>query len=259
MKLNREQMQNWQTNGYLAIEDVIPLEIIEEEKRRFDWLCEHWNSAEAQRLSPMHETGVLREEWSKQTVRGFSDLAEHEAIFRQHALHPNLLDIVADLIGTPFSLYETQALLKPPSIGSPKPPHQDNAYFCVDPADAVITCWCALDDATIENGCMRYVPGSHLHGLIEHEWIKDTPHQVPAGIDPNQAVPVPLRAGGVAIHHSLTLHCSGPNHSKHWRRPLICHYVRDDADLSKAVRSSTSLIPARAAGVARQPALSERA
>ncbi|MGH7214482.1 MAG: phytanoyl-CoA dioxygenase family protein [Tepidisphaeraceae bacterium] len=41
----------------------------------------------------------------------------------------------------------------------------------VAPADAEITCWCAMDDATVENGCMRYVPGSHRRGLIAHEFI----------------------------------------------------------------------------------------
>lgn len=235
----------WRECGYLAVPCVVPLDLIAAEKERFSWLCDNWDSPEAQRLNPTHETGLPREQWTSATVRGFSDIAEHEPIFRRHALHPTLLDIVEELIGSPFSLFETQALLKPPSIGTPKPPHQDNAYFCVEPADAVITCWCALDDATIENGCMRYIPGSHQLGLVEHRWIPDTPHQVPVGVDEGQAVAVPMQAGGVIIHHSLTLHCSGPNRTLHWRRPFICHYVRDDADLSHAVRASTRLIPAR--------------
>ena len=244
--LTREQKQFWIDNGYLAVENVIPRALIEAEKQRFDELCESWNRPEGQRLRPLHEPSLPQAQWGPRTVRGFSDLAEHEPVFRQHALHEALLDLVAALIGTPFSLYETQALLKPPSIGSPQPPHQDNAYFQVDPAEAVITCWCALDDATIENGCMQYIPGSHKFGLIEHKWIKDTPHQVPVGVDLNQTVTVPLPAGGVAFHHSLTLHGSGANRSTNWRRAMICHYVRDDADVSNAVHSSTRFIPARA-------------
>jgi ectoine hydroxylase-related dioxygenase (phytanoyl-CoA dioxygenase family) len=177
-------------------------------------------------------------------VRGFSELADHEPIFRRHALHPYLLDIVADLIGTPFSVSETQSLLKPPSIGSPKPPHQDNAYLQVEPPDALVTGWCALDDATIENGCMRYVPGSHRLGMISHTWLSGTTHQVPSGVDEGQCVAVPVKAGAVIFHHSLTLHCSGENRSTNWRRAMICHYVRDDADLSKAIRSAQPLIPA---------------
>lgn len=245
MTLNQEQKTFWNDNGYLAVENVIPLHLIAREKERFSWLCEHCDGPEAKRLNPLHETGLTQSQWGPKTVRGFSDLAEHDPVFRAHALHKNLLDLVEELIGTPFSLYETQALLKPPSIGSPKPLHQDNAYFQVDPADAVITCWCALDDATIENGCMMYVPASHKRGLIEHRWIKDTPHQVPVGVDVSKPVPVPLKPGGIAFHHSLTLHMSGANRSQGWRRGLICHYVRNDADLSNAVHSSTRLIPAR--------------
>ena len=72
-----------------------------------------------------------------------------------------------------------------------------------------------------------------------------TPHQVPVGVNAGKVMPVPLRAGGVAFHHSLTLHSSGPNRTNNWRRPLICVYARDDADLSNAVHNSTRLIPAR--------------
>ena len=245
MKLNSEQKQFWEENGYLAVEDVIPREVIEAEKKRFDWLCAHWDSAEAKKLRVSHETGLPRDKWSPQTVRGFAYLAENDEVFRRHAFHPNLLDIVEELIGRPFALYESQALLKPPGIGSPKPPHQDNAYFKVSPADAVITCWCALDDATVENGCMQYIPASHKLGLVEHQWIKDTPHQVPVGVDAAKAVSVPLRAGGVVMHHSLTLHMSGPNRTQQWRRPLICHFVREDADLSASVVPREHLVHAR--------------
>ena len=53
MKLSAEQKRFWIDNGYLAVENVIPREIIDAEKQRFDWLCEHWNSPEAQKLHPM--------------------------------------------------------------------------------------------------------------------------------------------------------------------------------------------------------------
>ena len=241
------QKSFWKDNGYLPVENVIPRELIAAEKDRFSWLCENWNTPEGALVKPMHETNVPRDKWSPTTIRGFSDLAEHEPVFRAHALHANLLNLVEQLIGKPFSLYETQALLKPPAIGLPKPPHQDNAYFQVDPHDAVITCWCALDDATLGNGCMMYVPASHKLGLIEHRWIEGTPHQVPVGgaaAGAGKPVAVPMTAGGVIFHHSLTLHMSGANRSNGWRRPFICHFVRNDADLSR-VRSSTRLIPAR--------------
>lgn len=245
MRLTSEQKTFYQDNGYLALENVIPLDLIAAERERFAWLCEHWDSPEAQRAGIGHETGLPKEKWTSKTVRKFYGLIPHEPTFREHAVHPNLLDIVTDLIGTPFSVYEDQALLKPPSFGSPKPAHQDNAYFKVQPADAVITCWCAVDDATLENGCMRYFPGSHKLGLLEHKWIEGTPHQVPDGFDVKDAVPVPLKAGGIAFHHSLTLHMSLENTTRNWRRSFICHYVRNDADLSKASMPNSKLLKGR--------------
>jgi phytanoyl-CoA hydroxylase len=245
MRLTEEQKKFWSKNGYLAVEGVIPLDLIESEKERFEWLCENWDSPAAQAMRPTHESGLSPEDWNAKTSRGFADLALHDDAFRAHALHPTLLDIVEDLIGSPIALYETQALLKPPSIGSPKPPHQDNAYFRVIPDDAVITCWGALDDATVENGCMQYIPGSHRLGHIKHKWIEGTPHQVPEGVDLNKAVSVPLKAGGVIFHHSLTLHMSGPNNSQQWRRPLICHYAREDADFTNSVVSPQKFLHAR--------------
>jgi ectoine hydroxylase-related dioxygenase (phytanoyl-CoA dioxygenase family) len=138
--------------------------------------------------------------------------------------------MVEQLIGRPVRLYADQALLKPPFVGSSKLPHQDNAYFRVVPDEAVITCWCALDEATLENGCMHYLPGTHRAGIVEHEAIKGTPHLVPKECDLDAAVAVPLRAGGVIFHHACTLHFSPENRTPHWRRAFVCHFVRDGAE-----------------------------
>jgi ectoine hydroxylase-related dioxygenase (phytanoyl-CoA dioxygenase family) len=245
LRLTPKQTGFYRDNGYLAVENVIPAGLIAAERERFDSLCEHWDGPEARRVGVQHEPGLPPERWSAKTVRKFTELMPHEPVFRAHALHPNLVDIVADLIGTPFSLFVDQALLKPPSVGSPKPAHQDNAYFKVRPHDAVITCWCAIDDATLENGCMRYLPGTHKLGLLDHKQIEGTPHLVPEGYDVSQAVPVPLRAGGVAFHHGLTLHLSLENRSATWRRSFICHYVRTDADFALTGKDPAKLLKVR--------------
>jgi len=245
MKLSSSQKSSWANDGHLAVENVIPLDLIARERERFDWWCRNWDRPEAKPLNVQHEDSQPREKWTAKTVRKIHMLERHDDVFRAHAFHANLLDIVSELIGTPFSLYETQAFLKPPSFGSPKPPHQDNAYFLVKPADAVITCWGAVDDATIENGCMQYYPGSHKAGMIEHKWIEGTPHQVPVGYDTSKPVPVPIKAGGIIFHHSLALHMSLENRSAHWRRAFVCHFIRDDADTTKSPIPRNMMIHAR--------------
>ena len=81
--------------------------------------------------------------------------------------------MVRSLIGPDLKIYVDQTLCKPPKVGSAKPPHQDSAYWTnIDPPSLVI-CWMPLDDATEENGCMRFIPGSHQLGVIEHKHLED--------------------------------------------------------------------------------------
>lgn len=234
MKLTSEQKKFFADNGFLAVENVADAELVKAMLKRIEELCEAWDSEEAKRVGVQQEAeiaGAMATVKTMQTVRKFSGLVGYEPIFKAHAENPELLDLVEDLIGTPISLYADQALLKPPLVGSEKLPHQDNAYFKVEPADAVITCWCALDEATVENGCMHYLRGSHKLGLVDHKHIPGTPHLVPNGFEPEKAVAVPIKSGGVIFHHSLTLHFSPTNYTPRWRRAFVCHFVRSDATM----------------------------
>lgn len=236
MPLTPAQQQRFIEDGYLVVEGVIPPETIRAMIDRIDWLCANWQSPEAQRLGLNQEAdiaGAVTTEKSARTVRKLVHMATHELLFKSHAHNPVLLDMVDALIGRPgcgLYLYEDQAFLKPPRVGSSKQLHQDNAYFNVTPDDAVLTTWCALDDATVENGCMHYVPGSHTKGVVEHVQIPNTPHMVPKGYKLDDAVPAPVKSGGILFHHGSSLHYSPPNNSDKWRRAFACHYVRGKAD-----------------------------
>ena len=247
MGLTQKQIQFYHDNGYLAVEGVLSSEEIRRMVKRTEQLCSDWQGEHNQNVALMQESdvaeGKVAAKASSQTIRKMANLAPHEDVFCQHACNPRLVDMVADLIGTNISLYTDQMMLKPPRYGSEKPPHQDNAHFRVNPANAVITCWTALDDATIENGCMRYISGSHKLGLVDHTTIPDTPHLVPDGVDLAKSVAVPIKAGGCIFHHSLTLHHSYANLSDEWRRAFICHYVLSDAEMPK--RSPESVLRIR--------------
>ncbi|MFH1568341.1 MAG: phytanoyl-CoA dioxygenase family protein, partial [Gemmatimonadota bacterium] len=116
---------------------------------------------------------------------------EHPA-FEALVSHPRLHGFLARLIGQEMVFKDAMALSKPPFIGSEKPWHQDNAYFNWLPLEWVGTVWIALDDATVDNGCMYLLPGQHHRGPLRHYHTIDC-EILPDRIDRGLAVPVELK------------------------------------------------------------------
>ncbi len=90
--------------------------------------------------------------------------------------------------------------------------HQDNGVILPEADEAtILTCWLALTDATVENGCMRVVPGSHRQGLTDH-CPSDRGVRIPAAlVAEERAVDLPIRAGGFLLMHQRTVHSSREN------------------------------------------------
>lgn len=118
------------------------------------------------------------------------------------------------LVGEPVTADQPEWFNKPPKTNHVTPPHQDNYYFCLAPPN-VVTIWVALDDVDAENGCLRYVAGSHLGGFRRHskskvlgfsQGIDDYSHE-----DFAREVAVPLQAGDAVAHHGMTIHRADGN------------------------------------------------
>ena len=147
-------------------------------------------------------------------------------------------------------MYGDQLFMKPPERGSAIPWHQDSASWCdMFPMD-LVTAWTAMDHATEENGCLRFVPGTHRWGRL----VGKEPH---AGIRPDDVEPfdadlggaswpivhVPLRPGSVSFHHSLILHSSSANTSGRRRRGYAVHYMRATTWRNPAVVGAPEMPP----------------
>ncbi len=159
------------------------------------------------------------------SLRKMSHVAFVDDLFRRHATTPSILDCIEALLGPDLKLYQDQLFLKPPRIGSRQPYHQDQPLgFSVEPADRMVTCWAALDEATIENGCMWMIPGTHKHGLIEKSRWEELEQQSVAGSLPQER-PVELKPGDCSFHHGHILHSSRPNLSERRRWGYATHYV----------------------------------
>jgi phytanoyl-CoA hydroxylase len=167
---------------------------------------------------------TLSPEQKQDVVRKISNFAQWDARLHAIATHPRLLAAVEQLMGQKPGLFEDKALIKPPRIGREKPWHQDHAYWNV-PLDAkVVTAWIALDEATVENGCLFVIPGSHREGPVVHVRRRDwqiCDNQVPL----ERVAAAPLKPGGVLLFDSYLQHGTPANASPKRRRALQFVYV----------------------------------
>ncbi len=152
----------------------------------------------------------------------------YSAIFTRLLCDPRLTDAAADLIGSPnVQLHHTKMFIKPPEKGSPFPMHQDQPYFPHE-RHSMIAATFHFDDAPIEKGCIRVVPGSHKLGPLEH--IPTGGWHLPFDQYPIEAAtPCPAEAGDVLFFSYLTIHGSGVNASPEARTTLLVQ-MRDPSD-----------------------------
>lgn len=161
---------------------------------------------------------------------------------------PEILDMVEQLIGPDIVLWGSQLFCKPAGHGMAVPWHQDGQYWPLDPL-ATVTVRVAIEDSVPENGCMRYVPGSHKSKKLErHEVTSEANvalHQQVSSIDETQARDDILMAGQISIHDVYLVHGSNANRSDKRRSdyairymPATTRYVRDPAFPANARASS---------------------
>ena len=153
----------------------------------------------------------------------------HPSVFRAHATRPEIIEVAEALLGADVRLYTDQIFVKPPHHGSEVPFHQDHAYWKALEPYHMVSCWLALDDATIENGCVRMLPATH-HRLLPHRDFEGPQSLglLPADVDASDETPVEIKAGSAMFHHSLTIHRSFPNVSDGGRRGLVTIYAPDE-------------------------------
>jgi len=222
MSLTPQQIEQYRRDGYLVFEDLLRADEVKALLSCLEELVlERVPRPEGVRMQiePAIRRGDAVAPSAMDALRKVEGLVEHVDAFVKLASDPRLLDVMQDLIGPDIKLFRDALMMKPPRHGSAKPYHQDSAYWQIDPPD-LVSVWIALDDATLENGCMRVIPGSHQSGVMEHQHLQD--YQVDeTRLDTSNEVAVPLNAGGCLFFHSLLLHATAPNHSPYPRRSMI--------------------------------------
>jgi phytanoyl-CoA hydroxylase len=143
--------------------------------------------------------------------------------------HPRVVEALTDVIGPDVKAMQSILFIKSP--GRPGQAwHQDESF--IPTRDRSLTgAWIALDDATVDNGCLWMIPGSHTPGVL----YPTRPHRDPRfdaskeaygfGSLAAGAMPVPVRSGSVVLFNGYLLHRSLPNRSRGSRRALVNHYM----------------------------------
>ena len=141
-------------------------------------------------------------------------LAARSPVFQEAVGASRILDILEVILAPNIEFLSDKVVFKSDAMTFASPWHQDWHYWH---GAHKLSIWVALDDATVENGCLKLFPGSHKSAIV-HDGDASDGHGFgnrlrPDAVDENLAVTAELEAGGAVFFHDLTLHASHPNRS----------------------------------------------
>ena len=221
--LSEEQIQSFAKNGFISgvkIMDAAHVDILNEELIKLQCptaeqkeLFYHYESNESEDSEKVlfHAIGAWR------VTPGFHDLVWSPA-YRMAAYQ---------LLGQSFRLFHDQLFCKPAKHGGVVAWHQDFSYWTFTKPMHHLTCWIGLDDASKENGCLYFVPGSHKWGLLPVTGLTGDMNAVKEVLNEQQLnvfekrVANELPKGYASFHHPLTMHGSYANYSERPRRAVV--------------------------------------
>ncbi|MGA1195397.1 MAG: phytanoyl-CoA dioxygenase family protein [Candidatus Latescibacterota bacterium] len=146
--------------------------------------------------------------------------------------HPRIVAYVKDILGDHVIGWGAHYFCKLPKDGKRVSWHQDASYWPMTPSKTV-TVWLAIDDADVENACMRFIPTSHLYGHLTYRLSEDDERNVlnqtvENAEDLGEPVDVELKAGEISMHSDLLLHGSEANASDRRRCGITLRYCTTD-------------------------------
>jgi ectoine hydroxylase-related dioxygenase (phytanoyl-CoA dioxygenase family) len=209
MSLSAEQIRHYQDQGY-----VTPIRVLSD-----DEVADYRSRLEAVEASDAESAKHLK--FKPHLVFKFLD-----DLIR----HPKILDAVEDVIGPNILCWGTNFFTKEPKTTNYISWHQDLTYWGLDPAD-IVTAWVALSPATVQSGCMRFVPGTHKMEVVPHndtfadDNMLTRGQEISVDVDENDAVDIELKPGEMSLHHVKLIHGSNANSSDDRRIGFAIRYI----------------------------------
>jgi phytanoyl-CoA hydroxylase len=252
--LTPAQRDDWNRLGYLALPGFKTEPDLAAVRERAQALVEAFDPATGASRFSTRDRGLIADERLIASAEGVHCFFEEEALDGAgrlvvpksrsinkigHAMHdldpvferfshgPALAELAADLGLVRPQVWQSQVIFKQPHIGGEVGWHQDGSFFATTP-QTVTTFWFALEDATIDNGCLWVQPGAQHDPLRERYLCEDGRlHMQPLDAKPwpdaSNAVPLPVAAGTLIVFGGLLPHYSGPNRSPKSRLAYTLH------------------------------------
>ncbi|XP_038600459.1 phytanoyl-CoA dioxygenase domain-containing protein 1-like isoform X2 [Tachyglossus aculeatus] len=255
--LNPEQVRKFQEDGFLVLEGVFSPEECDglqariaeivaamdipphcrteffSEKRNAEYFL---NSGD--KISFFFEKDVLDEEGNLKIPREKSinkighALHAHDPIFKKITHSPQVQEISRSLGYEEPVVVQSMYIFKQPHIGGEVRAHQDSTFLHTEPLGRLLGFWIAVEDATPENGCLFFIPGSHKSG-ISRRMVRSPPGSVPGTsfvgsrpvYDDNSFIATPVRRGGLVLIHGEVVHKSELNSSSRSRHAFTFHLM----------------------------------
>jgi ectoine hydroxylase-related dioxygenase (phytanoyl-CoA dioxygenase family) len=226
-KLNAAQIKSYRNNGFIAVPGFLsPKEL--KQWRKVTQAAVDDRLKGTRGFEGLNNQAKPDDFYSQVFVQCVKPADTFPAM-RKLIFDPRIGEMAAKLAGVDgIRVWHDQALFKQP-FGNPTGYHLDNPYWSFSSRDS-ISIWIALDDATLENGCMWYLPGTHKVARWENagigtnlgdlfkiypEWKKIKP------------VPAPAKAGTAVFHNGLVAHGAGANMTNGPRRAMTCAFMPD--------------------------------
>ncbi|CAF0926822.1 unnamed protein product [Adineta ricciae] len=255
--LTQEQIQSFEKNGYLVVKQLVTRDDCAKLKESVENLIDAWDpqsdtlctfgtgeNREQSRSRYFLESGdrisFFLEENAVDPETNKLNRDKHHSVNKiGHALHvlepqfkkvsfsDKIKEIVRDLNYVKPAICQSMYIFKQPYIGAKVVPHQDGTFLFNNPLK-IMGVWIALEDATLKNGCLWFIPGSHK-GPINRRYIR-TEDQY----DDKDFVPVEIEAGDGILIHGQVVHKSEQNTSPISRQIYTFHIIEtDNSEYSK--------------------------
>jgi ectoine hydroxylase-related dioxygenase (phytanoyl-CoA dioxygenase family) len=214
--LSKADIDFFHEKGFLVIHNLIDSETILSYQKIYDEFISGAIDAGSNRRDLKGEDGPS----DRESITQIMVPSRHYPALQDSLYYEKIRAISRSLLGEDLEIDFDMFINKAPHSDAPTPWHQDCAYWIEMPDKRAVSAWMPLDEAFPDNGCMWYVPGSHLEPMRKHDSTAKNGALICEGNE-DEAVSVPLTPGSCVLHHGATVHYSRGNTTSHNRRAMI--------------------------------------